>query len=104
MQQVGNKGSCAADMHQPLSDCAGRHHTNSTASSQPLQANCWCWCFCCCDCACLPPALLLVCCWSAVGCPLSLSAVCATTGGLSDMYEVKHLLGSGSAGDAWLCR
>ena len=25
-------------------------------------------------------------------------------GGLSDMYEVKHLLGSGSAGDTWLCR
>lgn len=26
------------------------------------------------------------------------------TGGLSEAYEVKHLLGSGSAGDTWLCR
>eukprot|EP00882_Tetradesmus_deserticola_P019235 GHRQ01020690.1.p1 GENE.GHRQ01020690.1~~GHRQ01020690.1.p1 ORF type:complete len:192 (+),score=65.35 GHRQ01020690.1:613-1188(+) len=26
------------------------------------------------------------------------------TGGLAEMYEVKHLLGSGSAGDTWLCR
>lgn len=26
------------------------------------------------------------------------------TGGLSEAYEVKHLLGSGSAGDAWLCQ
>ncbi|KAF8062957.1 SAPK1 [Scenedesmus sp. PABB004] len=26
------------------------------------------------------------------------------TGGLAESYEVKHLLGSGSAGDAWLCR
>lgn len=26
------------------------------------------------------------------------------TGGLSEAYDVKHLLGSGSAGDAWLCQ
>ncbi|WIA40085.1 hypothetical protein OEZ86_013498 [Tetradesmus obliquus] len=26
------------------------------------------------------------------------------TGGLAELYEVKHLLGSGSAGDTWLCR
>lgn len=26
------------------------------------------------------------------------------TGGLAETYEVKHLLGSGSAGDTWLCR
>jgi serine/threonine protein kinase len=25
-------------------------------------------------------------------------------GGLSQAYDVKHLLGSGSAGDAWLCQ
>lgn len=25
-------------------------------------------------------------------------------GGLAETYEVKHLLGSGSAGDTWLCR
>ncbi|KIZ07630.1 hypothetical protein MNEG_0326 [Monoraphidium neglectum] len=25
------------------------------------------------------------------------------TGGLSEAYDVKHLLGSGSAGDTWLC-
>jgi serine/threonine-protein kinase SRK2 len=25
-------------------------------------------------------------------------------GGLRDLFEVAHLLGSGSAGDAWLCR
>lgn len=30
--------------------------------------------------------------------------LCPASGGLSDMYEVKHLLGSGSAGDTWLCR
>jgi hypothetical protein len=29
--------------------------------------------------------------------------LCAA-GGLAEMYEVKHLLGSGSAGDTWLCR
>jgi hypothetical protein len=39
----------------------------------------------------------------AAAAPWSAAAV-RHTGGLSDMYEVKHLLGSGSAGDAWLCR
>ena len=29
---------------------------------------------------------------------------CSCVVGLSDMYEVKHVLGSGSAGDTWLCR
>lgn len=33
------------------------------------------------------------------------TAVCRpAAGGLAETYEVKHLLGSGSAGDTWLCK